>query len=91
MFQGMLFWARMARSMGSAQLAPFPDGCATQPSLAWNVLAGWASDSPNLTRPSETLGAQISGPQLQAEAEATFSSYRSSSGHAVAQVIVPAA
>ena len=75
MFQGMSFWSWMLRSS------------TTRPAPAFPGIEGWMA----LSRACmATPGMQTEPAQGRAEpsADAAVSSYRSSSGHAVAQVIV---
>ena len=90
MFQGISFWARMVRSSAAVPLALFAGACAVHEPPAWSPLAGWRQGSPILVAPGTTSSTQVTAHEPDGTAESTFSSYRSSSGHAVAQVIVPA-
>jgi len=75
MFQGMSFWSRVLHASAARPALVFPAACAS----AW---------SPT---PSPEIETQAVEPPQQMPAEPsadTFASYRSSGGHAVAQVIV---
>lgn len=74
MFQGMSFWSWMLRSS------------TTRPAPAFPALEGWMALSPCISTPSMQME-PAQGP-AEPPADAAVSSYRSSGGHAVAQVIV---
>ena len=73
-FQGMSFWSWMLRT-SAAHPAPF------SPVEGWMALGRACTPTPN----AQTEQAQ---PQAEPPTDPAFSSYRSSGGHAVAQVIV---
>lgn len=85
MFQGMSMWSRMLRS-SAASPAQVSAAWAVH---SWNPVEGWAAWSraciPRLNASTEQSREQVAA---EPPADAAFSSYRSSSGHAVAQVIV---
>jgi hypothetical protein len=75
MFQGMSFWSWMVRTSTARPAPVFP------PIEGWRALSRVGMPVPNAQTEQTPAPAESS-------ADAAFSSYRSSSGHAVAQVTV---
>lgn len=74
MFQGMTFWSRVLHASAARPAPAFP--------------AAWAAWSPAPGPEAETQAVETLQPAPAEPPTDTFASYRSSGGHAVAQVIV---
>lgn len=82
MLKGMSLWTQMLRSSALAPNPAFAVACAVRSHPTWTVEEG------TMAGPCEAQpGAEDFN---QPAPDSAFSSYRSSGGHAVAQVIVPA-
>lgn len=89
MFQGMFLWSQVMRASSERAAPAFPAAWALQSPLAWNPLDGWAAwgrvYTPSVSVPPSSKAEQPAEPPA---IDPAFASYRSSGGHAVAQVIV---
>jgi hypothetical protein len=84
MFQGMSFWSWMLRSSTAPVL---PSAWAMQSRMSWNPIESWAAWS-RACMPMPNAQTEQAQGSAEPPTDAAVSSYRSSSGHAVAQVIV---
>ena len=88
LFRGMSFWLRMMRASAANPAPVFQAPWSVPSRLSWTPIQGWAAWSracmPEPKVPTEPAPAAAE----PLPSDPAFSSYRSSGGHAAAQVIV---
>jgi hypothetical protein len=89
LFQSLSFWSLMLRSSASQPMIGWSAAWAAQSLLRWNPIEGWTARNHALDIHCNAQTHEAEQPRpLEPPADASFATYRSSSGYAVAQVVV---